>query len=256
MAKKRSASRKGAGSKGRPPAKKTAKPSSASAPKGGASGSSRSKPGASPGRWPATDRNESPRRRRVTLSIAALVSAALVFLMVIPKPAGTVSQAAQSAASAAGCTPLETPAAQAPEGSTFPGASYDYPDKPAASGPHDPSPLPFEPQVYDAPIPETRAVHNLEHAFVIVYYRQADPGSLPSDVVDRLKSLVESRGRTLMAPYTDLPSGVGLALLAWNKRWECPSTISPEQAATVASGFMDAYVGTGNAPEAPGRLHL
>jgi Protein of unknown function (DUF3105) len=197
------------------------------------------------------------RRHPIVLGIAALASGALVFLMVVPRPAGTVSAAAQRAAQQAGCDPLETPAAQAPGGIHLsPGASHDYPDKPASSGPHDPSPLPAEPKVYQAPVPETRAVHNLEHAFVIVYYRQSDPGSLATPVVDRLESLVESRDRALMAPYPDLPSGTGLAMVAWNKRWECPSTITPGQAATVASGFMDAYAGTGNAPEAPGRLHF
>jgi hypothetical protein len=103
-------------------------------------------------------------------------------------------------------------------------------------------------------IPETRAVHNLEHAFVIVYYRASGPSALPSAVVERLASIVRGQDRVLMAPHAQLPTGTALALTAWNKLWTCPATIDPSQATAVALGFIDAYRGTSNAPEAP--LHL
>ena len=54
-----------------------------------------------------------------------------------------------------------------------------------------------------------------------------------------------------MAPYPDLPEGRGLALLAWNTRWMCPSSVTPDQAAAIAGGFVDAFRGTTVAPEAP-----
>ena len=46
-----------------------------------------------------------------------------------------------------------------------------------------------------------------------------------------------------------LPLVTSFALLAWNKLWSCPSTINPDQAKTMTQGFIQAYRGTGNAPE-------
>jgi hypothetical protein len=61
---------------------------------------------------------------------------------------------------------------------------------------------------------------------------------------------VRGEDRVLMAPHADLPDGTSLALTAWNKLWSCPATITSTQAASVARGFIDAYRGTTNAPEA------
>jgi hypothetical protein len=66
-------------------------------------------------------------------------------------------------------------------GHLAPGESFDYPDRPAAAGPHDASPLPPDPHVYAIPVPETRAVHNLEHAYVIIYYRPVAEGGLAQE---------------------------------------------------------------------------
>jgi hypothetical protein len=68
-------------------------------------------------------------------------------------------------------------------------------------------------------------------------------------VVDRLASLARAQDKVIMAPYPDLPSGTSFALAAWNKLWECPATATADQARTIASGFIQAYRGTSNAPE-------
>jgi hypothetical protein len=172
-----------------------------------------------------------------------------------------VAPAALVAGRAAGCGRILTPAAEAPGGLHIPaGASHQYPQEPATSGPHDPSPLPDTPKVLAEPVSdravggvvsESRAVHNLEHAFVIIYHRMDGPDALPTGVVDRLAALVRGEDRVLMAPHEDLPDGTSLAMTAWNKLWSCPSTITSTQAASVARGFIDAYRGTTNAPEAP-----
>src|SRR5438094_749670 len=78
---------------------------------------------------------------------------------------------------------------------------------PATSGPHDPSPLPIPPHVYPAPIPETKAVHNLEHGAVILYYRQSGDGALGQAIVDRLATIAKTSNNTILAPYPNLPSG-------------------------------------------------
>ena len=210
-------------------------------------------------------RARAPRRRAVR-RVARLAAATLAVVLVLqllvrgdaPQP---VSASALTAGRDAGCGRIFTPAAEAPGGLHIPaGAPHQYPQEPSTSGPHDPSPLPDTPKVLAQPVsddavggvvPETRAVHNLEHAFVLAYYRADGPDALPTGVVDRLAALVRGEDRVLMAPHADLPDGTSLALTAWNKLWSCPATITSAQATSVARGFIDAYRGTTNAPEAP-----
>jgi hypothetical protein len=165
---------------------------------------------------------------------------------------GEVSAEARSAARAAGCGDLEQPVIPNPSRVHLaPGESFDYPDRPAAAGPHDASPLPPDPHVYAIPIPETRAVHNLEHAYVIIYYRPTADGGLAQETIDRLAAIARDESRVIMAPYPALPDDRAFALLAWNTRWMCPPTITADQAVTMATSFIDAFRGTSVAPEAP-----
>jgi len=165
---------------------------------------------------------------------------------------GEISAEARAAARAAGCDELEQPVIANPSRTHLtPGETYDDPDPPAAAGPHDPSPLPPDPRVYTQPVPEARAVHNLEHAYVIVYYLPTAQGGPSAETIERLTTLANAEKRVIMAPYPTLPAERGLALLAWNTRWFCPASVTPEQAATIARGFIDAFRGTSVAPEAP-----
>jgi len=167
-------------------------------------------------------------------------------------PPGEISAVARSAARAAGCANLEQPVIADPSRTHLaPGETYDYPDRPAVAGPHDPSPLPPDPHVYPDPVPETRAVHNLEHAYVIVYYLPTAQGGPSAEVVQRLSALANDEKRVIMAPYPTLTPERGLALLAWNTRWFCPASVTADQAVAIAGGFIDAYRATSVAPEAP-----
>lgn len=164
-----------------------------------------------------------------------------------PRP---ISQAAIQAAEAAGCSTIDSPAASAPGSQHLDaGASYAYDQHPATSGFHDPSPLPIPPHVYDAPIPETNAVHNLEHGAVIMYYRRSGDGALSASKVTRLTSIANTTDNVILAPYEGLPDGAALALAAWNKLQTCPSTVSGPQTTTIARGFIEGFVCTSNAPE-------
>jgi len=205
--------------------------------------------------------------RRVAAFVAATVGILLLFQLVFRPLAPTaVGASALAAGRAGGCGDIRTPVADAPGGLHLaPGAPYQYKQEPATSGYHDPSPLPDTPKVYTRPVssipgpgvvPETRAVHNLEHAYVWIYYRAGGPDALPADVVDALATLTRSEDRVLMAPFETLPAGTSLALAAWNKLWECPKAITADQAAAAARGFIDAYRGTSNAPEAPLKVGL
>lgn len=190
-------------------------------------------------------------RRAVTITTAGLVAVGVFWWFSRADAPRAIPEAAIRAAESAGCTTVETPLDSAPGSQHLqPGQAFTYPQQPATAGMHDPSPLQLQTQVYDSPVNETNAVHNLEHAAVIVYYRQDGDGALAQDVVDRLESLVKASTNVLMAPYPNLPDGDALALTAWNKLQTCPSAVTAEQARTIASGFIEAYACTRNAPEA------
>jgi hypothetical protein len=182
-----------------------------------------------------------------------LLAVGLIYVLLLrTRSPGPVSAAALRAARAAGCGAITHPAASAPGGIHLqPGESFTYSQHPATSGPHDPSPLPPDPHVYEEPVPETRAVHNLEHAYVLIYYRPAADGGLAAETVDALEELAGVASRVIMAPYPDLPPGTALALAAWNTLWECPTHVTRTQAVTIARGFVDAFAGTSIAPEPP-----
>lgn len=190
-------------------------------------------------------------RRAVQIGVvAALAAGVFLFLTRVSAP-GNIAEGALQAADAAGCGDVETPVSGTPDRTHLdPGEPFNYGQQPAVAGAHDPSPLPPQPHVYEAPVEETRAVHNLEHAYVLIYYRPDGPDALPDDVVRNLQGLARSEEKVIMAPYPSLQDGTVLALAAWNKLWECPSGITVEQARTVATGFIEAYRGTSNAPEA------
>ena len=171
-------------------------------------------------------------------------------------PAATpLSQQAVDAAAAAGCADLVKPDPGTPSREHLQsGASYSYAEQPATSGPHDPSPLPDQPRVYDAAAMtqyhETQAVHSLEHGSVIMYYRASgDPDGLPKAVVDQLAPVAQTSPATYLIPYPNLPEGTALAFTAWNELLTCPAKITPQQAETVARGFIQSFACTKNAPE-------
>jgi hypothetical protein len=163
-----------------------------------------------------------------------------------PRP---VPEAAIQAAEIAGCSTIETPASSAPGSQHLEaGAGHAYDQHPATSGLHDPAPMPIPPHVYDAPIPETKAVHNLEHGAVILYYRQSGD-ALSAAKMARLTAIAKTSDNVILAPYEGLPDDSALALTAWNKLQTCPSSASGPQITTIARGFIEGFVCSSNAPE-------
>ena len=163
-----------------------------------------------------------------------------------PRP---LPQAATNAIQAAGCTYDTCPSDDTAGGQHLAeGVSTTYPSVPATTGQHDSVPLPNVPRVYEEPIPETRAVHYLEHSGVIVYYR---PGEwrVGQPVVDELTSVANDSKNMIVAPRDDLPGDTAFSVTAWNKVVNCGKDITPEQASTIANGFVEAFACTSNAPE-------
>ncbi|MDQ6919004.1 MAG: DUF3105 domain-containing protein [Candidatus Dormibacteraeota bacterium] len=151
----------------------------------------------------------------------------------------TASPVAQSAVSGSSCG---APVRQADQGHDHVvDLNQAYRQHPATSGPHYPVPLPPQPDVYTVPVPEARAVHNLEHRYVWVYYRAPAAGGLTPDAVDALRSAVTSQRKVLMAPYPQLPDGVALDFAAWDQLQQCKSGVSVHEAVATLGSFVKAF---------------
>jgi hypothetical protein len=131
----------------------------------------------------------------------------------------------------------------------------EYGSTPATSGPHDGSTLGSDIDVFEQPIDATlerRAVHSLEHAYVIMYYRQDGDAALPQNVVDALADLAREEQKVILAPYAEMPQGRSLALAAWRHLQTCPRVTNAGAAVDVATGFISRFRGGGDAPEPQG----
>jgi hypothetical protein len=124
--------------------------------------------------------------------------------------------------------------------------------QPVTAGRHS-NPLPTPPFVYEQPIPEANAVHNLEHGYVIVYYAADGENALADDIRTELEEYVEGEAdKILMAPYPDLANS--LAFLAWGKiqTFDPPAGADPADAVTATRSFVDQFRSGGLAPEPNG----
>jgi hypothetical protein len=163
-----------------------------------------------------------------------------------------LQERAAAAAARAGIGAVEEPAGEGAGHLQPNDPPPQYGTTPAASGPHAPSPLPPQPKVYDQPVPETAAVHNLEHGYVLVYYRAEGDGALPDPVVTALEDLIQGEAEVIMAPYEGLPQGTNIALVAWTRlqTGQVPADADPDDVTLVARAFIDEYRNGSAAPEA------
>lgn len=94
-----------------------------------------------------------------------------------------------------------------------------YNSDPPTSGPHAAAPAPFA--ISDAAVPKETAVHNMEHAGVVVWYNcNAEPvlsgedcTSLRNQLGATVQAAIASGKRVLMTPYADMDGLI--ALTAW-----------------------------------------
>jgi hypothetical protein len=165
---------------------------------------------------------------------------------------------ARAAANRLNCSPIQTKqdevdaaAALDPETLHSPPFVQGNNGVPATAGRHS-SPLPPEPAVYEQPIPEENAVHNLEHGYVLIYYAAEGENALAEDVRSRLEDLAQGEDKVLMAPYPDLANSFDL--VAWGKLQTCspPEDADPDDAATTAEFFISEFRSGGLAPEPNG----
>jgi Protein of unknown function (DUF3105) len=198
-------------------------------------------------------------RRLARWGIAAGVVAAVgTTIFVFTQQGRDEAVAAEQAANRLNCSPIQTKqdevdAAAALDSQTLhsPPFARGRNGVPATAGPHS-APLPPEPSVYDQPIPEANAVHNLEHGYVLVYYAADGENALADPVRSRLEDLANEEEKVLMAPYRGL--GASFDLVAWGKLQTCtpPQNADPDDAATVTDYFISQFRSGGLAPEPQG----
>lgn len=127
------------------------------------------------------------------------------------------------------------------------GDRVEYPVAPPSSGRHNPTPLPVGAKKFysrtDNPPPE-RAVHNLEHGYVVVWY----DNKVNDEQLQRLEDAAAAAdGKFLIVPWTrnDFPNEKHVVVTSWTQKQSC-SDVS----GSVFQDFMDKYGGKNSkAPE-------
>ena len=170
-------------------------------------------------RGAAARRLEEKRRRQRTIlwsAVAVLSLLALIGLIVImgrDEPQAQNQPVTEEARAAA------RQAAGSEGVKTFPAAGRDHiqasqqprnwNSNPPTSGDHLGTPL--APGVYDNEQDPRALVHNLEHGYVVIYYK-----GIPADQIDQLRKFVEARdgSKLVLTPWSGLESN-GVALTAW-----------------------------------------
>jgi hypothetical protein len=197
------------------------------------------------------------RRRRLLrravkwAAVVAVVGAVAAFVYVQGAAERRLRADAAAAADRLGCTSVEETPDEGADHLAPGQAVPEYATRPAASGPHAGAPLPPDPAVYEQPVPEPQAIHNLEHGYVLIHYREEGEGSLPAEVVSELADLAEDEAKVIMAPYPDLEQGRSLALVGWTKLQQCPRVTDPDDAITIARAFLSEGVSEAPEPGAP-----
>lgn len=115
--------------------------------------------------------------------------------------------------------------------------TVDYPQSPPVGGAHSPVWAACDGLVYDAAIPNEKAVHSLEHGAVWVTWA---PTLAPADV-ETLHALIEGVDYRLGSPYPGLTATI--TVTAWGHQMDADSVDDPRIAT-----FLEAYT---NGPQTP-----
>lgn len=205
-------------------------------------------------------------RRKTTISIVSGLGAGLIIIAaaLVPgflhdraakeKKAVGYTAPASKAERAAGCTGVHNdPISPSAQHVTTP-VSYStakfgdtkggLPAIPPSSGEHNPDPLPDAAHFFPLSVkaaPE-RAVHNLEHGYVVGWY----DAKLPAAQVAQLEQLAGGLQRFIGFGWSqgDLPGGKHFVLTSWGRTERCSSF-----SADVARSFWTAHMNKPPAPE-------
>lgn len=178
-------------------------------------------------------RSGEKRATYLTIGITSLLGLALiggaVYYSGSGESADVALRAVGVAADAAGCdAPKEEPIPKEAEDDAVKhtpqnGERVEYPIAPPSSGRHNPTPMPVGAKKFysrDENPPPERAVHNLEHGYVVAWY-----DSKTTDAqLDVLKKAGDSaEGKLLIMPWTraDFPDNKHIVLTSWAQKQAC-----------------------------------
>lgn len=212
------------------------------------------------------DQQAQQRKRTVGLLILCVVLAAAllsypVYLVVKDTQASGAALADLGVpADAAGCDAVATNPASGNQNHVADGTDVTYARTPPDSGPHYASPAPFTKRFYttgDRPAVET-LVHNLEHGYTVVWYRDSAPQSDKDALAAIAKTFTaedyDPNQKFIAAPWTDadgaFPDGKTVVLTRWTADPANPADQTLQkgvrQACSAVSGaaiesFMQTY---------------
>jgi uncharacterized protein DUF3105 len=206
----------------------------------------------------------SDRRRTILIVVCSIV----VGLAIIAYPAIKLIQDSRTknqtltdfgvAASAASCDAVTNDDGGGTQDHRPDGEKIMYPVSPPSSGPHYPNWAPFDKKFYstgDRPAVEN-LVHNLEHGYTILWYRD----TLPKDQIDQIEKIAKSKlpdsslNKFIAAPFKQdegkaWPDGKNLAFAHWSGPDASNKSFGHRQFCGSVSGdalkqFMDKYPAT------------
>lgn len=207
------------------------------------------------------DQAASDRRRTILIVVCSIV----VGLAIIAYPAIKLIQDSKTknqaltdfgvASSAASCDPITNDAAEGTLDHRPDGEKILYSVSPPSSGPHYAVWAPFDKKFYsmsDRP-PVENLVHNLEHGYTLLWYKD----TLPKDQIDQIEKIAKSKlpdvtnGRFIAAPYKQSegkgwPEGKNLAFAHWSAPGADQKSFGHRQFCGSVSGdalkqFMEKY---------------
>ncbi len=161
-------------------------------------------------------RAQQMRERRNRLIAAGLVAVVvLVALVIVASRSSAPAASAPVAQDASICAPIQTFPTQSRD-HIQPGEPHPtYSSNPPTSGWHWPDPQNWG--AYQTPQVQEQLVHNLEHGGIVIQYNNLS--------ADETQQLIDTFKRDsyhlILAPYPGLPSGVRVALTAWDHLQTC-----------------------------------
>jgi Protein of unknown function (DUF3105) len=203
-------------------------------------------------RGAAARRLEEKRRRQRTLLWTGVAVVALAALVAVIVFMGREPQAAANRPVSAAALEAGRQAAGSEGVKSFPEAGRthigndqqpgNWNSNPPTSGDHLATPLP--PGVYDNEQDPRALVHNLEHGYVVIFYR-----GVPADQLDQLREFVEARdgSKLVLAPYSGLEQN-GVALAAW-RNLEILQRVNLDVVQAFVNDFMVPGASKSSAPE-------
>lgn len=187
------------------------------------------------------------RSNLITLGIALLVGAVVVFLILQQTGGSDTAAPAGTDASEAGCTDIETSQAEGRQ-HVEDGTDVDYGTNPPTSGDH--YGVQADPGFYPSALPEEQVVHNLEHGQIIIWYAPDAPDAVKDDLeayVDAANDAVSVQEipPLVAVPYDGLEGDATYGLSAWTANQSCV-----DYSKDVIDSFRQRFQGKG--PEVVG----